>query len=101
MKRWRWRLAGLALLLLLAGDFARAPSRQLSARALVMAIHGYQATLSPAMPHLGVRCRFQPSCSRYAAGAIRRHGALGGSLRVGWRVARCGPWTPAGTVDPP
>ena len=27
--------------------------------------------------------------------------ALYGSLRARWRVMRCGPWTPAGTVDPP
>jgi putative component of membrane protein insertase Oxa1/YidC/SpoIIIJ protein YidD len=32
---------------------------------------------------------------------IRRDGALVGSARAGWRVLRCGPWTPAGTPDPP
>ncbi|HEX9669296.1 MAG TPA: membrane protein insertion efficiency factor YidD [Thermoanaerobaculia bacterium] len=46
-------------------------------------------------------CRFRPSCSRYAEGAVRKRGALvGGALAVG-RVLRCGPWTPAGTFDPP
>ena len=30
----------------------------------------------------------------------RKDGALIGSLRAIWRVARCGPWTPMGTVDP-
>ena len=24
-----------------------------------------------------------------------------GALRGAWRILRCGPWTPAGTVDPP
>jgi uncharacterized protein len=48
-----------------------------------------------------VRCRFEPSCSRYAEGAIRKDGALVGAARATWRVLRCGPWTEAGTYDPP
>jgi putative membrane protein insertion efficiency factor len=90
-----------ALALALAADLARAPADQLSARALLAGVHLYQRTLSPAMPRLGVRCRFTPSCSRYAEGALRQDGALVGSARAAWRVLRCGPWTPAGTVDPP
>lgn len=89
------------LLALLGIDLARAPENQLTAKLLLGSIHLYQATLSPMMPGLGVNCRFQPTCSRYAEGAIRKHGALGGTLRAVWRIARCGPWTPAGTVDPP
>ena len=100
-RRRRLALALLALVLLLALDLVRPPARQWSARGLLGAIHLYQATLSPRLGALGVRCRFTPTCSRYAEGAIRRHGALAGSLRAGWRVLRCGPWTPAGTVDPP
>lgn len=101
-RRWRRALAVLLpALLLLALDLARPPREQLSARALVAGIHLYQRTLSPWMPALGVRCRFTPTCSRYAEGAIARHGALVGSLKAAGRVLRCGPWTPAGTVDPP
>jgi putative membrane protein insertion efficiency factor len=68
---------------------------------LLGGIHLYQATLSPHMPALGVRCRFRPTCSHYAEGAIARYGALSGSLRAAWRILRCGPWTPVGTYDPP
>jgi putative membrane protein insertion efficiency factor len=100
-RRPRWRLVALLLVLLVAADLTRAPARQLSARALLAAIHGYQATLSPRLGAAGVRCRFRPTCSHYAQGAIRKDGALVGSLRAAWRVARCGPWTRAGTVDPP
>jgi hypothetical protein len=82
-------------------DLARPPAEQLSAHGLLAGLDLYQATVSRAMPALGVRCRFRPSCSRYAEGAIRRHGALGGSVRAAWRVMRCGPWTASGTVDPP
>ena len=86
---------------LLAFDLARAPERQWTAAAEIAAIHAYQRTLSPLLARGGVACRFRPSCSHYAEGAIRRDGALVGTLRAGWRILRCGPWTPAGTVDPP
>jgi len=99
--RRRARTAVLLLLLAATLDCAQRPERQLSAFVLVGAIHGYQATLSKLMPGLGVRCRFQPSCSHYAEGAIRAYGAFGGTLLAVWRVLRCGPWTPAGTVDLP
>lgn len=91
----------LLVCLLLVVDFARPPREQLSARALLGAIHLYQATLSPHMGELGVRCRFTPTCSHYGEGAIRKYGAWKGSGLAAWRVLRCGPWTPAGTYDPP
>ncbi len=85
---------------LLAFDLSRPPRAQWSARGLLGAISVYQATLSPLMGRAGVRCRFVPTCSHYGADAIREDGALIGSLRAMWRVARCGPWTAMGTVDP-
>jgi putative membrane protein insertion efficiency factor len=100
-KRRRARLIALLLLLGLTLDWTRPPERQVSVFALLGAIHGYQATLSKMMPSLGVRCRFKPSCSHYAEGAVAGYGAFGGSLLAIWRVLRCGPWTPAGTIDLP
>jgi putative membrane protein insertion efficiency factor len=100
-RRKRLLGCGFALLLLLGLDLARPPMDQLSNRFLLGAIHRYQATLSPQMPKLGVRCRFQPTCSHYGEGALRKYGALVGTARTVWRIARCGPWTPAGTIDPP
>ncbi len=96
-----WTGAAVAAALLLGLDLSRPPERQASASVLLFGIDAYQATLSKLMPTLGVRCRFQPTCSRYAEGAIRRHGALAGSGRAFWRLLRCGPWTERGTVDPP
>lgn len=90
-----------ALALLLTADLARAPRSQLSARVLLGSIDLYQATLSLRMPMLGVRCRFEPTCSHYAEAVIARDGALLGSLETIGRILRCGPWTPAGTYDPP
>ncbi|MDQ4005043.1 MAG: membrane protein insertion efficiency factor YidD [Actinomycetota bacterium] len=45
------------------------------------------------------RCRFHPTCSAYAAEAIRTHGAIRGSGLAVWRVLRCSPLTPGG-LDP-
>jgi uncharacterized protein len=100
-RRLKAGLVTLAILLLLGLDLARAPRDQITAKLLLGAIDLYQATLSKAMPGLGVQCRFKPTCSRYAEGAIRKHGALRGTLRAVGRIARCGPWTPAGTLDSP
>jgi putative membrane protein insertion efficiency factor len=102
-RRGRLKRAAVPLLLgcLLAADLARPPASQASARLLLGGIHLYQATLSPRLGALGVQCRFRPTCSHYAAGAIARYGALSGSLRAAWRIARCGPWTRPGTYDPP
>jgi putative membrane protein insertion efficiency factor len=44
-------------------------------------------------------CRFEPSCSAYAAEAVTRHGALRGSVLAAHRLCRCGPWT-GGGYDP-
>lgn len=93
-------MIGAALAALIAFDLSRAPQEQWSARALLGAISAYQATLSPVLGGAGVRCRFVPTCSHYGADAIRKDGAAIGSLRAAWRVLRCGPWTPMGTVDP-
>jgi putative membrane protein insertion efficiency factor len=82
-------------------DLTREPKDQLTASLLLAGIDLYQATLSPRMAAGGVACRFEPTCSRYAEAVIRRQGAVQGAWRAAIRIARCGPWTPAGTVDQP
>lgn len=37
-------------------------------------------------------CRFTPTCSAYAADAVRVHGAVTGSWLALRRVGRCHPW---------
>jgi hypothetical protein len=65
------------------------------------AIHGYQRTLSPIAARAGIRCRFTPTCSRYAETVIARDGMIRGGWRTLKRIARCNPLTPAGTHDEP
>lgn len=94
-------VAALVLLVLLIVDLSRPASAQVSARVLLGAIDAYQATFSKVNRKIGVGCRFKPTCSHYAEGAIHKYGALKGTGKAVWRILRCGPWTPAGTVDPP
>lgn len=97
----RWQLVCALVLVLLGWDVGRAPADQLSARALVGVIDLYQVTLSPGLARIGAQCRFAPTCSHYGEEVIRRHGTLRGTWLAGRRIARCGPWTPLGTFDPP
>ena len=56
----------------------------------------YKLLISPLFP---AACRFEPTCSQYAAEAIAKHGAIRGvSLAVG-RLLRCHPWGSSG-FDP-
>lgn len=75
-------------------------NRQFPGRMLSLLLRGairlYQLTL--AYFFVGA-CRYEPSCSAYAAEAVVRHGALKGSYLAAHRLCRCGPWT-AGGYDP-
>jgi uncharacterized protein len=74
-----------------SGGLARA------ARALVTSpIVVYQRVISPALPR---RCKYEPTCSRYAVEAIREFGILRGLVLAGWRLLRCNPWSHGG-YDP-
>ncbi|MEO6004254.1 MAG: membrane protein insertion efficiency factor YidD [Opitutus sp.] len=75
---------------------------QLPARALVLALRGYQRLISPVLPVVfgaACGCRFAPSCSHYAIGAIQEHGALLGSGLALRRLSKCNPLHPGG-FDP-
>jgi hypothetical protein len=61
-----------------------------------VAIEAYRSTLALV---LGGHCRFVPSCSEYAAEALRRHGARRGVALALKRLGRCHPFT-AGGFDP-
>ena len=93
--RRAWVIAAVvaaALLLLAASD--------LGTRAALAAIEGYQAHVSPHLRGV-VQCRFTPTCSHYGHEAIAKYGLLKGGAKTACRIARCGPWTKAGTYDPP
>ena len=75
---------------------------RLPARALLGLVWIYQSTLSPVLPAVfgsACGCRFHPTCSHYAAEAVRTHGALAGAWLAVRRLLRCTPLH-AGGFDP-
>lgn len=65
-------------------------------RAALAPIRFYQRFISPGIPR---RCKYHPTCSAYAAQAIREYGILRGLVLAGWRLMRCNPWSHGG-YDP-
>jgi len=75
---------------------------RLPARALLGLVWLYQRTLSPVLPAVfgpACGCRFHPTCSHYAAEAVRTRGALVGVWLTARRLLRCTPLH-AGGFDP-
>lgn len=64
--------------------------------ALIAPIRLYQRVISPALPR---RCKYEPTCSHYAAQAVKEYGILRGLILAGWRLLRCNPWSYGG-YDP-
>ena len=61
----------------------------------LLPLHLYRSVISPLLPP---RCRYYPTCSRYAVDAVREYGLMRGFVLAGWRVLRCNPFS-AGGVD--
>jgi putative membrane protein insertion efficiency factor len=66
--------------------------------ALLALLHGYRATISHTY---GDVCKYYPSCSAYAVGAVQQHGAVVGSALTAARLVRCHPWAKGGVDDVP
>lgn len=72
-------------------SFAERLESVLTAFALV-GLWLYRSVGSPlAQALFGPACRYEPSCSAYAAEALRRHGLLRGGYLAARRLARCRP----------
>jgi hypothetical protein len=54
----------------------------------IILIRFYQWVISPAM---GPKCRFTPTCSHYAAEALKKHGPFKGLVLSIKRVSKCRP----------
>jgi len=67
-------------------------------RTVDLGLRAYKLTLSPL---IGRQCRYLPTCSEYAAQALKDHGPLkGGWLALG-RICRCNPLGGWGYDPPP
>lgn len=82
-------------------DWTRPASAQFSAVVYRRSVEQiYQARLRRISSHF-VRCRFQPHCSDYSLRAVQARGFPEGLWLTAKRLARCQPWVPLGTYDPP
>ena len=81
-------VAGVFVMLLLIAIFLKP--------ILIFLVQGYQRF---APDRVRCRCRFEPSCSQYMIGAIKKYGAWRGLLRGLRRWSRCKP--PNGGFDEP
>jgi uncharacterized protein len=63
---------------------------------LIFLIKSYKKFISPVLPK---SCRFYPTCSEYAIGAISKYGVLRGSIKSMYRILRCNPFNKGG-YDP-
>ncbi len=56
----------------------------------------YRRVISPGLPR---HCKYEPTCSHYAAQAVRQLGIIRGAVLGGWRLLRCNPFSHGG-FDP-
>lgn len=99
----RHRILVIAAVLLAAAaifDWTRPPRQQISvALYQKIVLGGYRVFLRPLSDRF-VRCRFEPTCSRYSEEAMLSHGFPKGLWLTTSRLLRCMPWVPPGTPDP-
>jgi putative membrane protein insertion efficiency factor len=56
---------------------------------VIIPVRLYQMVFSGWMPNV---CRYEPTCSHYMLGAVRKHGAFKGTWLGVKRLLRCAPW---------
>ena len=65
---------------------------------LIGLLKAYRTLISPLY---GQVCKYYPSCSAYAVGAVQQHGLLKGSALTAAHLAHCHPWARGGVDDVP
>lgn len=80
-----------------AGEGEEEQHCTVAARCCMLAVAFYRRFISPLK---GPCCRFEPTCSAYAAEAFRRHGFWRGMGLTLCRIARCHPFYHGNLNDP-
>ena len=66
---------------------------------LINLIKFYKKFISPCLEHLGIHCKYEPTCSEYTKQAIEKYGAIKGTFLGMKRILRCNPFSKGG-YDP-
>jgi putative membrane protein insertion efficiency factor len=99
LKKHRVALVVLLFLALAGADSLRPPDRQITARAYIGMVHGYQRWGRP-VANKFVRCRYNPTCSVYSIEAVQKYGIRKGLVLTTKRLFSCTSSVPLGTNDP-
>ena len=59
----------------------------------------YQKNISIWLQSKNINCKFYPTCSEYTKQAIKKYGALKGTIMGIYRILRCNPFSKGG-YDP-
>ena len=68
-------------------------------RIILFLIDTYKKYISPRLSHIGIKCKYYPTCSEYARQAIDKYGVLRGSYLGIKRILKCNPFSKGG-YDP-
>lgn len=68
-------------------------------KVFIKVLNLYQRFISPVFNHMGVNCKYCPSCSEYMKQAIVKYGCFKGTYLGVKRLLRCNPFVKGG-YDP-
>jgi len=94
-----WLGSFLIMAMLFVADAMRLPPHQVSVRVFEASVVGYHRFIHPLTGRF-IRCRYTPTCSRYAVQAVCKYGIAKGGWMGLRRIESCRPSVPLGTVDP-
>ena len=68
-------------------------------KVFLFCLEKYKKYISPIFEHLGIHCKYYPTCSEYARQAITKYGTIKGILLSIKRFCKCNPFSKGG-YDP-
>ena len=68
-------------------------------KVFILLLKFYKKFISPIFYYLGVRCKYEPTCSEYMGQAIEKYGVVKGIYLGTQRFIRCNPSSKGG-YDP-
>lgn len=71
----------------------------MSKKVCIFVIKIYKRVLSPFLEHIGIHCKYYPTCSEYTIQAIEKYGTCKGILLGIKRIIKCNPLSKGG-YDP-
>ena len=66
---------------------------------MIFLLKVYKKTISPMISACGIHCKYYPTCSEYTKQALKKYGAVKGTIKGIKRILRCNPFSKGG-YDP-